>query len=1005
MVDLLERLQSALVNRYSIEREIGRGGMATVFLAEDLKHHRQVAIKVLHPELAAAVGPDRFLREIDAVAGLTHPHVLPLFDSGEADSLLYYVMPYVEGESLRQRLNREKQLPVDEAIRITQEVAEALDHAHRHGLIHRDIKPGNILLEEGHAVVTDFGVARAISGEGAEKVTATGMAVGTPAYMSPEQAAGEEVDERSDLYALGCVLYEMLAGEPPLVGPTPQSTAAKRLTDQPTPLSALRDTVSEELGRVVERALERTPVDRYATAPEFAEALGIHSPKAVDVQPVRRSRRRVWVGFASVSILGGAALMAWFAVRPSSPTLPVDPDAIAVLPFRVTGTSEALRTAGGDIPELFWIKVTGDYGPRTVDPATVNRLWEAAGGSLDTPIDEEQALAIAEAVGAGRLVLGVVTGTEASTSLAATLLDVPSGRVRVRPTTVEGPLEEHLLLVDRLITQLFAKEYGEVAHRLPQLAAHRSEAVQAYLRGKKAWAQFEWDRAPQFFRQALETDSTFVLAALGAYQAGERDIGAARYAWEHQDELTGRDRAILRGLAGWRFGATRTMAERIAQFDSAGLSDWETDELFNLHVFGRLAEIPKWRERDRAGLERWAEVHPDDAYPARFRFSLAADEGDTSSMRRYADELARRALSPVAQVYAAGARLRLALTGDSTGARAAWERAAALVDTAPATRQCPEVFDIVILDGHGLEALDHFASTVLAERLDVLEYAWAGMRWARARGRYSDWVTFRDAYYAQLDSLDAAVLRVRDALFLGETEDSAVGAAADWLELVANGTIEAQLPPRDPTPEIRNLAISRCWSTLWQTAHREISGAKESVRYLREEVPLPYRWSVCSVLIEVLLAEQQGEDLRQAILRLDSTVRPVPMDSPGGGHGGTYSITRDGTHIVDNLILARKLAAVGDTAGALEAARRARPWNLFLWAYHGELYIDLLREEARLAAMAGDSVGAVDAYQRYFELRDFRPDHPPWAAQWDSMRVEYGTLTGVEVPRAQPSLP
>jgi hypothetical protein len=273
------------------------------------------------------------------------------------------------------------------------------------------------------------------------------------------------------------------------------------------------------------------------------------------------------------------------------------------------------------------------------------------------------------------------------------------------------------------------------------------------------------------------------------------------------------------------------------------------------------------------------------------------------------------------------------------------------------------------------------------------------MRWARARGRYSDWVTSRDAYYALLDPLDAAVLRVRDALFLGEAEDSAVRAAAEWLELVADGTIEAQLPPRDPTPESRNLALSRCWSTLWQTAHRETSGARESVRYLREDVPLPYRWSVCAGLIEVLLAEQQGEDPRQAILRLDSTVRPVPMEAPGGGWQlGTNWITRDGTHIVDNLILARKLATVGDTVGALEAARRARPWNLFLWVFHGELYIDLLREEARLAAMAGDSVAAGDAYQRYFALRDFRPDYPPWAAQWDSMRVEYGALTGVETP-------
>jgi serine/threonine-protein kinase len=216
MPDLLERLKSALADRYTVESQIGRGGMAVVFLAEDLRHERRVAIKILHPELAASVGAERFLQEIKTVAGLTHPHVLPLYDSGETDGLLYFVMPYVEGESLRQRLDRETQLAVDDAIGIAQEVADALDHAHQHGIVHRDIKPANILLEGGHAVVTDFGVARAISEAGGERVTATGMAVGTPAYMSPEQASGEEVDERSDLYALGCVLYEMLAGEPPL---------------------------------------------------------------------------------------------------------------------------------------------------------------------------------------------------------------------------------------------------------------------------------------------------------------------------------------------------------------------------------------------------------------------------------------------------------------------------------------------------------------------------------------------------------------------------------------------------------------------------------------------------------------------------------------------------------------------------------------------------------------------------------------------------------------------
>jgi serine/threonine-protein kinase len=272
--DLPERLNAALADRYSIESEIGRGGMATVFLAEDLKHHRKVAIKVLHPELAAAVGGQRFLQEIETVASLSHPHILMLIDSGEADGLLYYVMPYAEGESLRRRLDRERQLPVDEAVRIAVEVADGLDYAHRHGIVHRDIKPGNILLSEYHALIADFGIARAIEAAGEKRITSTGLGVGTPLYASPEQATGEEtLDRRTDLYSLACVLYEMLAGEPPLMGTTPQMIQARRLSETPTALHSLRETVPPALDAVIARALARLPVDRYATVAQFGQAL------------------------------------------------------------------------------------------------------------------------------------------------------------------------------------------------------------------------------------------------------------------------------------------------------------------------------------------------------------------------------------------------------------------------------------------------------------------------------------------------------------------------------------------------------------------------------------------------------------------------------------------------------------------------------------------------------------------------------------------------------------
>jgi serine/threonine-protein kinase len=271
MSELQQRLHNGLVGRYAIERELGEGGMAMVYLARDLRHDRKVAVKVLRPEISAEIGAERFLREIKMAAGLTHPHILPVYDSGDAGGLLFYVMPNMEGRSLRERLETERQLPIDEALRITREVATALDYAHRHNVIHRDIKPENILLHEGNAMVADFGIGRAISG--AASVTRTGLAIGTPAYMSPEQASGElDVDGRSDIYGLGCVLYEMLTGEVPFTGPTAQAIISKRFISPVPHVKAMRD-VPDGLDDVVTRSLARAPVDRFATAAQFAAAL------------------------------------------------------------------------------------------------------------------------------------------------------------------------------------------------------------------------------------------------------------------------------------------------------------------------------------------------------------------------------------------------------------------------------------------------------------------------------------------------------------------------------------------------------------------------------------------------------------------------------------------------------------------------------------------------------------------------------------------------------------
>ncbi len=274
MSDTLTRLTAALADRYTIERELGAGGMATVYLAHDIKHDRDVAIKVLRPELAAVIGADRFLSEIKTTANLQHPHILSLFDSGTVNGTVFYVMPFIEGESLRDRLAREKQLPIDDAVRIAREVADALQYAHQHGIIHRDIKPENILLNGGHALVADFGIALAAAKTGGARMTETGMSLGTPQYMSPEQAMGErELSARTDVYALGCVTYEMLAGEPPFTGPTAQSIVARVMTEEPRSLLLQRKTVAPYIDAAVARALQKLPADRFTTAAAFADAL------------------------------------------------------------------------------------------------------------------------------------------------------------------------------------------------------------------------------------------------------------------------------------------------------------------------------------------------------------------------------------------------------------------------------------------------------------------------------------------------------------------------------------------------------------------------------------------------------------------------------------------------------------------------------------------------------------------------------------------------------------
>ena len=395
-LNALPRLTAALADRYRIERELGQGGMATVYLAQDLKHHRQVAIKVLKPELAAVLGADRFVQEITTTAQLQHPHILPLFDSGTADGFLYYVMPYIQGETLRNKLDREHQLGIDEAVRITTEVADALDYAHRHGVIHRDIKPENILLHDGRPMVADFGIALAVSAAAGGRMTETGLSLGTPHYMSPEQATAEkEITGKSDIYSLASVLYEMLTGDPPHVGASAQQIIMKIIAEEPRPVTELRKSVPPDIAAALRIALEKLPADRFASAREFAEALhgrGLSAamlaasgarPTAGARQPLARQPLVLGLVAALVVVLGFAAFE-WRAAHRATGQ--------AVVRFTLDAPSTILvgNTAGGTVVAVSPDGQTIAY--------TVERT--GAAGLFVRRLDESEPRALAGTVGA-----------------------------------------------------------------------------------------------------------------------------------------------------------------------------------------------------------------------------------------------------------------------------------------------------------------------------------------------------------------------------------------------------------------------------------------------------------------------------------------------------------------------------------------------------------------------------------------------------------------------------
>jgi serine/threonine-protein kinase len=511
-----EQLRAALAARYRIDREIGAGGMASVFLAHDLRHDREVAIKVLRPDVAGALGSDRFLREIAVTASLDHPNILPLLDSGDADGVLYYVMPFVHGESLRDRLTRERQLPLDDALAITREVSEALSYAHARGIVHRDVKPENIMLSGGHARVVDFGIARALSHVHGNTMTGTGIVIGSPAYMSPEQASADrELDGRSDVYAVGCVLFEMLAGVPPFVGPTQESVMRQHLIAPPPDVSQLRPTVPPGVVQALTVALAKAPADRFASPSLFATALAgggtmvSHTPAPGTITPVRRGG--IWIVLLLLALgLGGA--YAWVKTR--APAVSTTRPLVVVLPFRNIGSPDDEYFADG-ITEEITARLSTISGIGTISRSTALSYK----GSTK-PLRE-----IARELGATFVLEGTVRTERLANG---------GGQVRVTPELIRADTDTplwtdrftvsiapgELFAVQALIAERVAGAFDVTLADAERAAVQRREtnnreAHDAYLKGRFAFTRSTeagLQQAITLFEDAVSRDSLYARA-------------------------------------------------------------------------------------------------------------------------------------------------------------------------------------------------------------------------------------------------------------------------------------------------------------------------------------------------------------------------------------------------------------------------------------------------------------------------------------------------------------
>ena len=937
--------------------------MARVFLATESALDRQVVIKVLAPELAQSVSAERFHREIHFAAKLQHPHIVPLLSAGQAGDLLYYTMPFVAGESLKACLDRKYEVSVPDAVRLLAQVARALAYAHSQGVLHRDIKPGNILLSQGEAQVTDFGIAKALSeAANADALTTCGLVLGTPSYMPPEQALSGELDPRADLYSLGVVAYEMLTGTLPFSGHSLHAVLAAQVQGSPPEPSTLNSAVPLGVGSLVMQLLERRPADRPQTADDVVRVL--ESSTGRDFGPSRTGIRRRpvihWGRWLTGGSIAGLGLMVGLIGIPRDRELSrVDPAVVAVIPFKVTGADSSLRYLREGMLDLLVAKLSGTPNLRAVDPRTMLRAWPGAVGSDRVDIDRAGALRLARRLGAGQLLEGEVVGTSQALVLTASIIPVGGGS-EIR-ASVEGQADSLTRLVDRLAAQLLALSSGGERYRLAALTTTSLPALHAWLNGRAAHRRGDYVTARDLFDESIEHDSTFALAGLSrqlsAVWLGETTAGPGTLvAWRHRDRLSRQDLTFLRFMLGSRYPVPGSARDDLLNGDAliaAKPDDPEAWAAVADHMFhyGSLIGVPDASVRSIRLYERSLTLDSSYAPIREHLVQLYYVLGDTLLARRTLDFQLREAspnAHPLQRWFA-----RTFLNDNVLGAIApsAQEELLAAIDG---------VVSWALRYGGGVaeaESLLLLRRTKVAsegERRALRELAWTyyvncgqpkkALAWMQdLRGSGDRAEIILGAIYADADSLEGARLARSTP-----RADLTVTTQRGWQSVVEQYAAAQYYLHQGHTERARE--VVRAWSQAWTP--EDASQVHRLASHL-------------ALLLDAQLAA--AEDRSNALVRLtelDSILQTGPTYDGYLVDEGTFG----GFEPIGNLVAGRLWIDRGEPARALAAVRR-RAVSL-----PSAVFITQLREEGNYAKLMGDKHGAIRAYRHYLALRNKAED-------------------------------